>query len=386
MTAPGASGARNGRSALWVVLVIGAIVAVGALSVSNRSAVPFDPDSTAPTGTRALVELVGSFGADVDVPDRFSTDDADVAIIFQDATGPDEDAALLEWVRGGATLVVADPFSALAPAADLSSDSTGPVDRDRCTVDSLADIDRLDPTVPKAPSTAAVPTYAVGPDDFSCFGDGTDAFVVVTPVGAGHVVALGSGSLFMNGAIANADNAALATSLLAPRPGTRVAIVEPGAFGEGSPVGDLSISGSLDRLLGTGMRLLILQVGLAVVVLGLAQGRRLGRPVDEPQPVQIAGSELVAARGELMRQAGTPGDAAAILRADLRREICLRVGLAPTSSVEVIAATVEARTGIERHRVLPVIADQPVERDRDLVVLARSIDSIREEILHVPSA
>jgi hypothetical protein len=142
----------------------------------------------------------------------------------------------------------------------------------------------------------------------------------------------------------------------------------------------------VDRIVGAAMPFLLLQGLAAVVVLALAQGRRLGRPVAEPQPVQIAGSELVRAMGDLLQQSGSPDTAAAVLRADLRREICLRVGLPPSTSVEIIAATVDARTGLGRDRVLAVIADHPVARERDLVELARSIDSIREEILHVPTA
>jgi len=388
MTATTAARGGGGRTALWLVLIVGAIVAIGALSVDDRSGAPYDTDSVTPTGTRAFVELLESFGTDVDVPSSFSpTDtDAEVVLIFQDANGPEQNDALRTWVRGGGTVVVTDPFSSLAPVAELDTTLPGTIDQGRCDLAALADVGELDPAVRDQPSTAFAPTFPVGVDDSSCFGDGSDAFVVVTPVGAGRIVAIGTGTVFMNGAIASSDNAALATSLFAPTPGTRLTVLEPGAFGDGTPVGDLDASGSVDRLLGTGLRLLGLEAALAVVVLALAQGRRLGKPVAEPQPVQIAGSELVRAMGDLLRQAGSPSDAAAVLRADLRREICQRVGLAPTTSVEIIAATVDARTGIGRDRVLAVIADHPVARERDLVELARSIDSIREEILHVPSA
>jgi hypothetical protein len=379
----------GGRTVLWVVLVVGALLAIGALTVSNRSDEPYDTDSVTPTGTRAFVELLESFGTDVDVPATFVTADAeaDVALIFQDATGPDQVEALRSWVGGGATLVVADPYSALAPIAQLDgTNPLGTIDQGRCTVGALEAVQELDPSVPDLPATAIAPTFEVGDEDTSCFGNGSDAFVVVTPVGDGRIVSLGAGTVFMNGAIDQADNAALATSLFAPSPGTRLAIIEPGAFGDGTPVDELGTEGSIDRLFGTGLRLLVLEAAVAVAVLALAQGRRLGKPVAEPQPVQIAGSELVRAMGDLLRQAGSPTDAAAVLRADLRREICRRVGLSPSTSVEIIAATVDARTGIGRERVLAVIADHPVARERDLVELARSIDSIREEILHVPSA
>lgn len=388
MTATTSPSSRSGggRSALWLILVVGAILAVGALSVGNRSDVAYDTDSVTPTGTRAFVDLLDSFGADVDVPTSFSPDDADIAVIFQDATGQEGAEDLRRWVRDGATLVVADPYSSLAPALDFAATpGFGPIGQEVCTVGALADVTEIDPTVGDDPSVSPSATFAVEPGDGSCFGDGDDAFAVVTPLGAGQIVALGSGTVFMNSALGKADNAALATSLLAPTSGTRVAIVEPGAFGDGIPVDETSV-GSVDVIVGAALPFLVWQALAAVVVLGLAQGRRLGRPVAEPQPVQIAGSELVRAMGDLLQQAGSPTDAAAVLRRDLRREICLRVGLPPTTSPDVIAATVDARTGIGRDRLIAVIADHPVDRDRDLVELARSIDSIREEILHVPSA
>ena len=60
----------------------------------------------------------------------------------------------------------------------------------------------------------------------------------------------------------------------------------------------------------------------------LWKGRRLGRPVAETQPVQIAGSELVVAVGNLMQKAGRPEAAASQLRDDLRRDLTSRLGLA----------------------------------------------------------
>ena len=394
MTATATTSSRGGtgRTVLWFVVVIGALLLVGALSIGDDSVRPYDPDSVTPTGTRAFVELLESFGTEVDVPDTFTPSelpDDQIVILFQDATTLEQTEQLEGWIRDGGTLVVTEPFSSFAPAPDIDTgvDPLGAtIDQDVCTIDALADVRQLAPSVEQEPSSQFWPTFPVAEDAISCFGTDDDAFVVITDFGQGRVVALGTGTVFMNGALGNADNAALATSLFAPSPGGSVGILEPSAFGDGVPVGDDAAVGSIDRIVGAAMPFLLFQGLVAVVVLALAQGRRLGRPVAEPQPVQIAGSELVRAMGDLLQQAGSPDTAAAVLRADLRREICLRVGLPPTTPVEIIAATVDARTGLGRDRVLAVIADHPVARERDLVELARSIDSIREEILHVPTA
>ena len=59
------------------------------------------------------------------------------------------------------------------------------------------------------------------------------------------------------------------------------------------------------------------QLLIAFVVFALWRGRRLGRPVAEVQPVEIAGSELVVAVGNLLQKAGRPEIAAERLRSDL---------------------------------------------------------------------
>jgi hypothetical protein len=379
---------------LWIVVVVGALLLVGALSIGNDSDRPYDPDSVTPTGTRAFVELLESFGTDVAVPDSFDPKDApldETLIMFQDATSVEQTEQLEQWIRDGGTLVITEPYSTFAPVAEIGldidiDDPTVVVDQGVCTVGALGDVAQLAPVVEKYPQSGYWPTFPVGDDDTSCFGTETEAFAVVSPFGSGRVVALATGTVFMNGALGSSDNAALATSLFAPSPGRTVTILEPGAFGDGVPISDDAAVGSVDRIVGAALPFLLLQALVAIVVLALAQGRRLGKPVAEPQPVQIAGSELVRAMGDLLQQAGSPDAAAAVLRADLRREICLRIGLPPSTAVDIIAATVDARTGLGRDRILAVIADGPVARESDLVELARSIDSIREEILHVPTA
>ena len=74
MTAAATTSSRGGtgRTVLWFVVVIGALLLVGALSIGEDSVRPYDPDSVTPTGTRAFVELLESFGTEVDVPDTFT--------------------------------------------------------------------------------------------------------------------------------------------------------------------------------------------------------------------------------------------------------------------------------------------------------------------------
>ena len=57
------------------------------------------------------------------------------------------------------------------------------------------------------------------------------------------------------------------------------------------------------------------------MVFALWRARRLGRPVAEVQPVEIAGSELVVAVGNLLQKSGRPETAAERLRSDLHHDL-----------------------------------------------------------------
>src|SRR6266581_6954843 len=72
------------------------------------------------------------------------------------------------------------------------------------------------------------------------------------------------------------------------------------------------------------VRLAMWQLVVAFAVLVLWRARRLGRPVAEAQPVQIPGSELVVAVGNLLQRARGRGQAAGLLTDDLRRTLAER--------------------------------------------------------------
>jgi hypothetical protein len=117
-------------------------------------------------------------------------------------------------------------------------------------------------------------------------------------------------------------------------------------------------------------------------VYALWRGRRLGRPLTEPQPVDIAGSELVAAVGDLLQRTREPQRAARLLRDDTRRRLCRALGLPTDSTIETLADAVAGRTAVSADRVARTLSTQPVTSDDDLVSLAREIESLRQEIIH----
>jgi hypothetical protein len=379
MTATVAQGApdrtRWSRVLPWL-LVLGGLVLVAVIAggPDDSSGVPFDPASAEPNGTRALVEVLESFDAEVDTTSVVPRAETDVALVLADTLDESAVTQIESWVRDGGTLVVADPFSVFTPqlAAQLGSFGASPeVDVGTCDIDALADLARVDP--------GRAVTYELREGDRSCFGGAADAYVAESSFGDGTVISLVGPELFTNELLDEADNAALAARLLVPEPRTRVAVLQPGD-GEGS------VDRSLTDVLSTGVRAAMVQLVVAFGVYAWYRARRLGRPVLEPQPVEVAGSELVLAVGQLLQQTKDPNRAARLLRSDLRRRLVERLGVPSTTEPEVIAEIVVARTGLTEATARTAVIDLPVADDDALLELARTIESVRLEVLHEPSA
>jgi hypothetical protein len=355
--------------AVLAALVVAAI-AVGAPRSSNSD--PLDPASTASDGTKALVLLLRSSGAVVQVTSRMPDSSTRIALLLEDTTSQAQTDQLTRWVRNGGVLVVADPASSFVPIGGRGGGLLGlpsEINRGDCTIDALADLDHV--FVPDAG------LYTVPSGSARCFGTGLAAFVVDTPSGAGHLVALGSPSPLTNGYLDNADNAALAVGLLAPQPRARVSVLW-GMTGSGAA----GSTGGLGDLISVGVQLAFVELLIAFAVYAWWRGRRLGKPVLETQPVAIAGSELVEAHGNLLQQSHDPDRAARVLRSDLRRRLCERLGLPPDAPPGIVAEVTAARTGIDRDRVARAVTELPVRSDAELLELARDIDTIRTEVLH----
>ena len=124
----------------------------------------------------------------------------------------------------------------------------------------------------------------------------------------------------------------------------------------------------------------------AIVFLVYAAWRavRLGRPVPETQPVEIAGSELVGAAGRLLergRSAGTVGGGAPRPPATIggQRASAFRPSAPPSTLAEVIVD----RTGADPEVVR--LADRrrsPSRSDDELVAVARAVAKVHQEVLH----
>jgi len=361
------------RAPVLLVLALVVVLALIGNPDDRDEGEPLAADGTGPLGAKAMVLLLDELGADVEVDVAVPTDDVDRAVLLQDRLDDERRGELMDWVERGGTLVVADPLSPLTPLVDDQVGMLGLGDvelpQTTCDLDDLADVERI------APGGGAL--YEVGEGSGSCFGDGTVAFVESTSRGDGTVIAVGNAGAFTNDRLDDVDNAVLVAQLLAPEPeGAQVAFLDQetvAALGTGD---DSLVDLIPDRVL-----FAMLQLVIAFLAYVWFRARRAGRPVAEPLPTTIAGSELVAAVGELRLQEKAPERSAVLLRDDLHRTLARRLGVPPDAPVEDLVAVAE-RTGADPDRLRAVLAGPPVTDGEGLTALARDIDLTRQEVLH----
>jgi len=360
---------KRGTIVFWLLLAVGLVAVALAAGAPPDDGDPLDPRATGPLGAKALVLTLGELGGDVVITP--TVDGFDTAVLLRDDLADDQRAAVTRWVESGGTLLVADPGSSLHPGRIVDDTQTifGDVTlaRGDCSIPPLEGLARVDPS--------GGVLYDSETANESCFTRGDGAFVVADPRGDGWTVAVGGAGAFVNDRLDSQDNAALAANIVVPREGTRVAFLERANPGTGE--GDKSLA----DLVPTRVRMALLQLLVAFVVFALWRGRRLGRPVPEVQPVEIAGSELVVAVGNLLQKAGHPEIAAERLRADLRSDLTARLGLPSTTPSEVIADLAAQRTGVDREVVAHALGDPLPTTPEALVASARQVEEVRTAVL-----
>ena len=364
------SGAR--RVLPYALLVVG-ILLIGVVSRNGRAeGEPLDPRSTDELGARGLVLLLERFDAEVRLGGGLPPDGA-TAVLLRDELNEDETERLEAWVRDGGTLVVADPLSSFSPAlggssVDLFDPETDDEEllRPQCRLPVVAGIARI--------RVSAAAPYRRRTGHTGCFPVRGGHYLAARSEGEGTVVALGGGGPFVNAQLDEEDNAVLAVALMAPQPGAVVTIVEPSLLGGGRK----ELTELVSRRVKDGLWQLLIAFG----VFAAWKARRLGRPVLEPQPVQIAGSELVVAVGNLLQQGRRREAAASMMQSSLRRTMSDRLGVPADAPPTAFAAAAAARAGVSPDEVEVALSPVPPADDAALVRLAQAVETLRNEVTH----
>jgi hypothetical protein len=123
-------------------------------------------------------------------------------------------------------------------------------------------------------------------------------------------------------------------------------------------------------------------VGVAVVLLALARGRRLGRLVREPLPVVVRAAETAESRGRLYRRAGDRGRAAHILREGTSSRLARRLAVAPGAAPGILVHAVSTATGREQAEVAAILFGPDPPDDASLIHLAQQLTDLEERARH----
>ena len=370
---PDAPRPRRRRPWLWLVglvVVLGLIALTVALfssaASSNRAD---DPRSVLPTGTAALAQLLSDEGVRI-VP-------VDTVQRAVDLAGP------------GATLVVANPDRLRAEEGRrLMATRPGRLIVLRPTTSGLRAFGAAATT-----STAADAVVAPGCTEAAAARAGAiqlvDARAVYRsqaqsslrcyPVGGGAAwVRTGgvAGSLdLVAGGVSNADlgsegNAAFAMNVFGSQQTVVWLMAERQSTGGERP--------SRPGLLPSWWAIGVVQLVLALVVVGIWQGRRLGPIMVEPLPVKVRSSETVIGHGRLYFRIGARERAAEALRAGVRDRLGRRFG--HLHDPDALTAALAQESGRPTQQVWQLVYGPAPATDDELTALARALDELEQEV------
>lgn len=375
----------SGRGRLIVALVLG-LGFLALLVIGTGEDDAFDPDSTGPDGARGLVLLLEEFAGEVEVVDELPGRNVDVAVLLRDDLSRRARLGLERWIGEGGRLIVADPDSRFTPPHAGLGLGEGLIEKGTCSVGALADVEVLsvDGRVEFDPDGA----------DGTCFGSEDSAFVHVRAVGDGVLVSIGGAHAFTNARLADHDNAVLAVALGAPHDDTAVAVLRrrltvsadevepdlPPVDDDDREVGDGDQT--LFQLLPEYLRWVALTLAIAWLVFAISRARRLGTPVAEPQPVRIAGNELVRATGRLLRRTDSSATARILVTA-AHHELADGLALPRTTPAHELAEVAAARSDLDALEIARALSPPTRLDDAGLVLLTRRLDHILQEVLRV---
>ncbi|MCI0687430.1 MAG: DUF4350 domain-containing protein [Sporichthyaceae bacterium] len=364
-------------TAVIVLLAAGLI----AWSRSGERSGLLDPRSAAPSGSKALAELLRDQGVQVDLAEtaadaaRLAGADATLLIAYGNLVGPTQ----LSQLTGVASriVVVAPTGAALGHYLPGAVIAPGPID-----------VRSRDPgcTLPAATAAGSARTGGVGYDlpeprpsitVTSCYLDAGWAALAQRVEGGVSATALGTPDPLTNGELSKDGNAALAMNLLGERPHLVWYLPSVEEFLAGAGVEEPR---SLWDLLPAGWKWAALQAAIAVILLALWRARRLGPVVIEPLPVVVRAAEAVEGRARLYRRITATDRAADALRAATRDRIAPMVGMTAASEPHALVGVVAERTGRPSQEIGALLYGAAPANDAALVKLADDLDSLSREV------
>ncbi len=362
--------AAKGPVAVLLVVLLGGLVL--ALATGGEPGRRLDPRSPAPSGSRAVAELLRDQGVTVGLVTT--------------------SAAMAATTRPGDTLLVVDPDLLVESQVELvRSSGADLVLLAPATPGRYLPGVQAEPTDPglRAPGCALPVARRAGAADAGgtvfdvtgadleatqlCYSRDGRPSLVQAGVEGRPVTLLGAVSPLTNARLDDEGNAALALGLLGARP--RLVWYLPST-------NDVPVSAqqSFYDLVPGGVWWGLLEVGIAVLLLALWRARRLGPVVVEPLPVVVRAAETVEGRSRLYRRNGARGQAAEALRAGVRNRLGTALGLPRRVAAPAVVAAVAARAGRSGPDVAALLYGAAPADDGALVRLADDLDALEREV------
>lgn len=372
---------RRWRSARGVVAVILAMVVIAVILAALRpstSPQALDPTSPKQDGGRALAEILRRNGTPVTVARH--ADDAvnasgpgTVMLVTRTERLTGEDLALLAGAQ--IDLLVVRPTS-------FALDDLAPQVRKSGSAFGVAE-----PGCPLQAATLAGPvafhesqTYEVTGSATACYKtDYGSARVVQVRNGLNTVTVLGATAPLTNRRLTEEGNAALAMNLAGA--GSSVVWLVPDMPERGSGAGQQS----LGDLLPFGVKLLVLELLVAVLLVALWRARRLGPVVAEALPVVVRSAETVEGRARLYRAGHARDRASDALRSGARERLVPLLGLPRShaqdpTAVQAIVTAVAHRTPYDETYVgAALYGPEPLD-DAGLIALSDVLDDLERQV------
>ncbi|MFI0447895.1 DUF4350 domain-containing protein [Actinomadura sp. 6N118] len=377
---------RRWRAARGIVFVIFAMVIVAIILAALKPTVTpgyLDPTEPGRDGTRALVEVLKQRGTPVTVTRRSAdavaqSNPSSVLVITRPENLRAADVDRLRAASGDLLLVTPSRalLEALAPGVFPAAESFEKVAAPGCslpaaTLAGRVDFNRDSETYEFPPGAVATSCYRA--DEFA-------RVVQLPPAAAGGrtVTIIGSATPLTNEHLAKEGNAALAMNLAGARSSVVWLIPERPRAGSG---GDTA----LRDLIPHGVNLFFFQLAVAVVLIALWRGRRLGPVIAEALPVAVRSAETVEGRARLYRAHHARDRAAAALRAGALERLVPLLGLPrsaaqdPAAAQEIVAAVARRTNAGEAAIGAALYGPEPAD-DAQLVGLTDFLDDLERQV------
>jgi hypothetical protein len=368
---------RGGRGILLIALLViaGAVITV-LFSGSQQGGKPLDPDGTSLSGARGLAQLLRA--RDVRVVRVTSVAEARTAVpevtggptaatlLLGDTSFLTEDEARQLTTLPADRLLVgeADHLDVLAPGVTANGPARSRSREPECAL----------PAATRAGSAYMGGVALTGPSGaIGCYPADGGSTLVSARDGARTVTVVGGGEFMTNLRLAEDGNAALAMNLAGAHP-TLIWLVAP------ESVPQAAGEASLYDLIPDGVKWAVVQIGVAVFLLALWRGRRLGPVVAERLPVVVRAAETVEGRARLYRARRARDRAAAALRGGFADRITPRLGLPSAAGPDATVNAIAERTGQAAARVGTALYGPPPADEAGLVALAAFLDMLERQV------